>query len=495
MGLADRAGALAVRSGEVARAETRGGIDTWISDYLLPSVNQFAYGGHQYAYGVNGSWGPGRVAEISNTLQGYSAAMRVCPPAFAAEMVRAAVLSQARFIFRSRSSGQTPRKLFGNRDLSILERPWTNATQSELIARMEWHAGLAGNAYVVRRGDQLQVLRPDWVAILYGSNSQPDDPMFALDRRIIGYVYANGGLTVSPGTVSGMRYEPETLLPDEVAHWSPIPDPEGADIGQSWFTPAIQDTRVDKAATEHKIRFFTNGATPNLVIKGIPAVTQNQFNEIVEMLESRHAGVANAFKTLYLTAGADATVVGSNWKDMDLKNIQGGVETRIAMLSRVPAPILQIAEGLAGSSLNAGNFGMARRIFADTWVYPTLQDLCSALSVLVKVPGDAELWFDTTDMPLLRDDAKDLAEIIKEQMLAMESGVRAGWKPDAVVRTVMSNNPAELLGQHTGLFSVQMQQPGASEEEQGPIDFGALRKPGALEAAPEEAVAELEPAP
>ena len=66
----------------------------------------------------------------------------------------------------------------------------------------------------------------------------------------------------------------------------------------------------DRLATEHKIKFFEHGATPNLVVKGIPAVTREQFLELVEDMEERHAGVANAYRTLYLTSGADATVIG-----------------------------------------------------------------------------------------------------------------------------------------------------------------------------------------
>jgi hypothetical protein len=34
-------------------------------------------------------------------------------------------------------------------------------------------------------------------------------------------------------------------------------------------------------ATDHKVRFFENGATPNLVVKGIPA-TKGQFEELVD---------------------------------------------------------------------------------------------------------------------------------------------------------------------------------------------------------------------
>ena len=437
-----------------SRTETRYSADQYITDYLLPT--SFGYGGIQYQTGFPGlkqTLAGNRAAEIVNTLPGYAAALRGCPPAFAAQMVRALVLSQARFTFRNKAWTSTPRRLFGTSALSLLEQPWRNATTGELLARMEWHAGLAGNAFVARRPDRLRVLRPDWVAIVYGSDLEPEDPGHAIDGDIVGYVYWNQG--------PGGGYKPTTLLPTECAHWSPIPDAESPGLGMSWITPAIRDMQGDRLASEHKIRYFENGATPNLVVKGINAATKEQFDDIVGMLDRDHSGVANAYRTLYLTAGADATVVGSNLKDLDLKSTQGGNETRVAFLSRVPAPILGIAEGLAGSSLNAGNFGMARRIFADSWVYPTLQDVAAALAPLVRVPSDAELWFDTADIPLLREDGKDAADIALVKASAIRQLGDGGWNPDAATATIAPEWTSTL--KHTGKLSVQLQEPGAEE--------------------------------
>lgn len=445
MGLVSRIAAAALG----ARAEKRFGIDQWITDYLLPA-NEFGYGGHTYPLGLNQTWGQQRIQEISNTLPGYASALRSCPPAFAAQMVRALVLSQARFTFRNRSTSRTPRRLFGTSALGLLERPWPNATTGELIGRMEWHAGLAGNSFVWRRAkDRLRVIRPDWTVIVYGSEQEPEDAAHALDGELIGYAYQNGG----PMGGNPVR----TLLPSEVAHWAPMPDPESAGIGMSWITPALRDIQGDRAATDHKIQFYRHGATPNLVVKGIPASSKAEFNALVDAMEERHAGIRNAYKTLYLTAGADATVVGANLEQLDFKNIQGAGETRIASLSRVPAPLLGISEGLAGSSLNAGNFGMARRMFADTWVYPNLQDLAASLAPIVDVPGDAELWFDVADIPLLREDGKDAAEIMNRKMLTIESGVRAGFEPESIVEAVTIGDLSKLV--HTGLYSVQLQPP------------------------------------
>lgn len=429
------------------RDEARFGIDQWISDYLLAD---------QYGLGLNQTYSQQRIQEISSTLPAYMSALRNCPPAFAAQMVRALVLSQARFTFRNPPWHQrTPRRTFGTGKLGVLERPWPNATTGELLARMEWHAGLAGNAYVTRRPDRLRVLRPDWVGVVYGSDTdQPEDAGHALDGEILGYAYCNGGFGAN-------RNQINTLLPSELAHWSPLPDPESPGAGMSWLTPAIRDLQADRAATQFKTQYFANSATPNLVIKGISAATPEQFNKIVDMLEERHAGIRNAYRTLYLTAGADAVPVGANLQQIDFKATQGAGETRISVLSRVPASLLGISEGLAGSSLNAGNFTAARRTFADTWVYPSLQDVSSALAVLVDVPSDAELWFDTADIPLLREDAKDAAEIEQTKATTIRALVDGGFEPVSVIAAVQGQNMSLL--KHTGLIPVQLQTPGTDE--------------------------------
>lgn len=428
--------------------ETRFSADQWLSEYLIPS--QFQFGGAVYPFGMSQTYADNRIKEISSTLPGYMAALRQSPPAFAAEMVRALVLSEARFTFRNLPSSPTPRRTFGNRDLSVLEKPWTNGTTGDLIARMEWHVGLAGNAYVMRQPTRLRVLRPDWVMIVYGSQQEPEDAAHALDGEIIGYAYCNGGWG------SGNRVT--TVLPADMAHWAPLPDPELAGIGMSWITPAVKEIQGDVAATNHKLQYFKNGATPNLVVKGVTAATKAQFDEIVDAMEGDHAGVKNAYRTLYLAAGADATVVGAHLGQIDFKSTQGAGETRVAVLSRVPAPILGISEGLHGSSLNAGNFTSARRMFADSWIYPSLQNLAASLAVLVNVPSDAELWFDVADMPLLREDAKDAAEITQLQASTIVALVNGGFTPESAKAAVMSGDLSLL--KHTGLLSVQLQAPG-----------------------------------
>lgn len=439
----------------LAASQQRNSIDWYIENYVVPAMTQFGYGGHTYqTQGLTMTGLGPAVREVANDLPAYMRAVRACPPAFAAQMVRAAILSQVRFNFRNAPGTTTPRRPFTTKALGLLEKPWPNGTTGQMVSQMEWHEGLTGNAYVYNQATsprRLRLLRPDWVGIMYGSQREPEDPLHAIDGEVIAYVYQQGGFMANRGRI-------ETFMPDEIAHWCPLPDPESPGIGMSWLTPAIRDMQGDRAATEHKLKFFTNGATPNLVIKGIVAKDKEQFDMVVDMIDEKHKGLANAYRTLYLTAGADATVVGSNLRQMEFTEVQGKGETRIAMLSRIPAAILQISEGLQGSALNAGNFGPARRTLIDTFIYPWLQDLARALSPVIDVPLDAELWMDGTDMPILREDAKAEADIAQVDANTINTLITAGFTAKSVVAAVAAKDMTQL--EHSGLVSVQLQPPG-----------------------------------
>lgn len=464
----------------LAPQSERDSIDTWITDYLMPA-NNFQFGGHTYGFGsgsftgsgpgINTTWGNAqKVKEVANSLSSYSQAVKRCPPAFAAEVVRAMVLSQARFTFRNKRSVNSKKKTFGTSELAILEEPWVGGTTGDLISRMEWHAGLAGNAYVTRQNPlptkinphpqpRLRILRPDWVAMIYGSDLEPDDPCLAIDAELLGYVYVNGGFTKAGAKAT-------LIFPEDMAHWFPLPDPEAANLGMSWITPAIREMQTDGAATEHKLMFFTNAATPNMVIKNLPGANGTVFNDAVDMLEARHTGIANAYKTLYLAGGADATVVGSTFQQMEFKDIIGAGETRITALSRVPAIMIGLSEGLEGAALNAGNFGQVRRMFADTWVFPELQNLAASLAPLINVPSDSELWFDVMDMPILREDAMDQASIVQLQASTIGQLVRDGFTPESATLSVMTGDMTQLIP-IPGWISVQLQ---AKSNPDPPVD-------------------------
>ncbi len=408
---------------------------------------------------------------IENDFESYvRSAYKANGIVFACVAARQGVFSQARFKWRNFVGGE-PGTPYGNQELRLLERPWKTGTTGDLLSFAEVDVSLAGNFWcttadnngklgAAARGPGRRVvrMRPDWVTQVIGSHS--GDPL-DLDAQVIGILYhprRTSGFfpdgSSDPGTV--------LLLPDEVCHYYEHPDPDARFRGMSWLTPVIRETMADKAATQHKLKFFENGATPSVVFKFDKDTDPVAFKKFKDRFNTEHRGSWNAYKALFLSGGADVQVVGKDFKQLDFAVTQGKGENRIAVAARVPAVILGISEGLGGSSLNAGNYGQAKR----NWSEGALQDMWakagSSFQNLVTPPAEnSELFCDTRHIPFLREDAKDVAEIQHTQAQAIRTLLDAGYGPDAAVRFVTTDDLNQLLGQHSGLFSVQLQPPGS----------------------------------
>lgn len=374
----------------------------------------------------------------------------------AVEMVRLSVFSQARFRFQRFSNGR-PGDMFGTPDLALLERPWPGGTTSDLLAKMILHADFAGNAYIARIGDELVPLRPDWTDIVLARREVdvPDpmrDVVAHVGFRRAGYAYYEGG--------DRLKATPVFFLPDEVAHFAPYPDPLASYRGMSWLTPVVREIESDKQATVHKSKFFENAATPNLAVTLPKEIDAKDFDEFVESMDRAHKGAENAYKTLYLAGGADPTVIGQNFQQLDFKAVQGAGETRIAAAAGVGAIIANLSEGMQGSSLNAGNYTAARRRFGDITMRQLWDNAESSLEIVVPPPDGAVLAVDTSRIAFLRDDQRDLAEIASKEAYTIRNLIDAGFEADSVKNAVQAQDWTLLV--HSGLFSVQLQKPGGT---------------------------------
>lgn len=367
---------------------------------------------------------------------------------FACSVARMLLFSEARFQFRRQRNGR-PGELFGTAALRLLENPWQGGTTGDLLNRMIQDADLSGNFFAVRRPSGLKRAQPDWMTIVVGSASDPDAGAGHLDAEVLGYIYKPGG--------AGSSEPAEPLLREQVVHFAPIPDPAASYRGMSWMTPVIREVMGDNAATTHKLKFFEQGATPNLVVKLDSAIQPEAFHRWVDLMESKHAGTLNAYKTLYLGGGADASVVGANLEQVDFKNVQGAGETRIAAAAGIPPIIVGLSEGLQSATYS--NYGQARRRLADGTMRPLWRQAAGALATVVDVPGDAELWYDDRDIPFLQEDRQDEATIQTADAITISTLIDAGFEPATVVEAVTSGDFARLS--HTGLVSVQLQAPGS----------------------------------
>jgi len=439
----------------------------YTTDDYVNWVNQsmgwgsFGFQGSQYPLGVNLSVPGSKSEPIEPNLQGLVAhGLKGNGVVWTCMAVRLEVFAQAQFKFQRFNEGK-PGRLFGTNALAPLEVPWPGGTTGQLLARMITDVDIAGNFYGARTDDGIVRLRPDWVDIAL-------EPLTVAGGRVgfkrVGYLYYDGGKRDGVPTV---------ILPDEMCHFAPKPDPVASYRGMTWLTPIVREVMGDTAYARHKVAFVDNAATPNLAVslpKEMP-LTNDQFIAWVDTMKKQESqtqrGPQNAGKTLYTANGADVTVVGADMKQLDFKVVQGAGETRIAAASGVGAVIAQFSEGLQGSSLNAGNYGASRRRFGDVPMRFLWQEVCGALSPLVAVPRGSRLWY-LGDIPFLQEDAMDAAEIMSRKMLTVESGIRAGYTPDSITAAVDAEDVTLL--EHTGLFSVQLQPPGTETPPSTPAE-------------------------
>jgi hypothetical protein len=252
------------------------------------------------------------------------------------------------------------------------------------------------------------------------------------------------------------------FLPEEVLHFMPRPDPLARYRGISWLQSVMGEVMADKTMQRHKKKFFDNAATPNLSVSLDKEVRRDQFEKFVKVMELSHRGVENAYKTLYLGGGADVRVIGADFKQMDFTGVQGRGETRIAAAGGIPPIIVGLSEGLDAATYS--NYGQARRHFSDMTMHSLWQNMAGSCQRIVPMPpgntAGVRLWFDTRDVPFLREDRKDAAEIAAAQAGTINTLITAGFTPDSAVAAVMSEDWGLL--DHSGLTSVQLQPPGSA---------------------------------
>lgn len=366
---------------------------------------------------------------------------------FACMLVRQLIFSAIRFQWQRMRNGH-PSDLYGTADLAMLERPWAGGTTQDMLGRMIQDADLAGNSYWVRDGNEMVRLRPDFVNIVVAPRDMRDG-RGQVGWKLFGYVYWERGY--------GAETEPVGFHPSEVVHFAPIPDPIANFRGMSWLTPVLREIAADQAMTRHQRHFFDNGATPNMVVKHDAAATLDKIKAFAKEMKDQFGGLGNAYKTLHLYPGADATVVGANMRQIDFKQVRGGGETRIAAAAGVPPIIVGLSEGLQAATYS--NYGQARRRLADGTAHPLWQNMAGSVETVMKLPDrSSRLWYDTTDVPFLREDEADAANIASVRATTINTYITAGFTPDSTVKAVDAGDLGLL--QHTGLVSVQLNKPG-----------------------------------
>ncbi len=394
---------------------------------------QLTYQGQQYtAWQVNAAGGA------------YGAAYDANSVVFACEANRLLLFSEARFQWQRLVDGR-PGDLFGNRALSLLEEPWVGATTGELLMQMELDVAEHGNSYWVPDGAYLHRLDPCRVKVLTEGTYDDLYTGYQTGDRLLAYAYRE------------TKDDPPVIyFPGEICHYKPYPCRTNRWVGMSWLAPCLPDIDVDQQLTQHKLNTVSRAGSIPFVVCFDREVTDDQYDDFVESYREQHEGPGNAGKVLFLGGGADVKTVGQTWESMALKATQGAGETRIAACAGVPPVIVGLSEGL--SSATYSNYSQARRRLVDGTMRPLWRLAAGALESVIDVPSASRLWYDDRDIPFLREDVMDQAEIMSRRAMTIESLIRSGYKPESVVAAVEADDFSRLS--HTGLFSVQLQPPG-----------------------------------
>ncbi len=416
-----------------AKPELRFGMDEWVS-----LVNQSMYDPMLLQQTIVPA-GQAREPVRPQNFVGNANLNQTNGSVFALMAFRLRLFSQVRWSYQQFNKGK-PGDLFSLPSLDVLN------TDPRLNAQMIQDVDLAGNSYHVLQDGQIWRLRPDWVQAV------GDGPLNNYDTTILGYAFFTGGY-------GNCAPEDAKFFPAaDVAHWMPQPDPLAWWRGMSWLTPVVREVQADSAASVHRQLSYENGATPNMIIKYDPSTSLENFLKAKQHFTEEYEGLRNVGKTLHLGGGADATVVGQTFQQLDFTNVQGAGETRLASAAGIHPVVVGFSEGMKGASLNAGNYGMARRSTAEGTFHPLWVSAAATLASILTPPVGSRMWYDPRHIPFLREDAADDAAIKAQEAQTIRTLTDAGFEPGTVVAAVMAGDWTLL--KHDGLFSVQLQPPG-----------------------------------
>ena len=433
-------------------------------DAILPPVEArgqewFTYNGIQYP--VPDPWLPGSAPDqIDHQFKAYVDKVHRRQGVVAAAVTsRALILSSLEFVWERNRYSDRPGELYVDPRLRVFDRPNQDTTLNNWLWSIEDDVSYSGTAYGYRDGNTIRRLAPDHCAWLLGSDSDPtwegEEMRLPHDAEVVALIYHPNKNDTSTGRV---------FFPGEFYAHKPEPDPVYWWRGESWVTSVMREILIDGQATDHFEKFFEHAATPNLVFLMDPDKTPDQVKAYADVVNRNHAGAMNSFKNMFLGGGTDVKVVGSTLESLQMKDLQGGLETRIASRAHIPGVILQIRESYAGSSLNTGNYGSARRLWSDKWFTPTAKGLCATLETIVRPPDGARLSYDPARILFLQEDQKDAAEIMATNAQAVFQFVSAGYTPDSARDAVATNDMSKLV--HSGLTSVQLQPPGTGNDDE-----------------------------
>jgi hypothetical protein len=403
---------------------------TWSGAYQIPATDSSGRTKEGVAAGI-----------VRNAREAYAANGVVA----ACLTARMSLFSEASFTWQS----MIDKHLFGTTDLGLLQEPWPNATEGELLARLELGDSTAGNAFIRRvdPGDgsrpRLYEMRPENVVII---SEEAFDSQGRVYKHPVGY---SEDLRPYGGDYGDK--DVQIFTPDEVCHYSPQAAETGTFRGQSWLAPILREVTGDQQMTVYKTTHLANGAQLGIVVKYSQKLQRATVDALREQISARYGGPANAGKTLVLDQGADVVVAGSTLQQLQYVQVQAAGEARICSAAGVPLEVV----GLEGARAASGNYELAIRRMADLWARPRWRMACAALQHLLTftnpLTGDTgpvtrptRLWYDVGGIAALREGELARGQTTLVKMQAAAAAVTAGFSRKSAVAAADSGDLTQL---------------------------------------------------
>ncbi|MFK5997363.1 MAG: phage portal protein [Rhodobacterales bacterium] len=250
--------------------------------------------------------------------------------------------------------------------LKLLARPNAAQGRADLLESFYGQLLLSGDGYFEAAGRsvdggpaELYVLRSDRMRVIPGADGWP-----------MAYEYSVG---------------PKKHRFDMTGDLAPILHvksfhPQDDHYGLSPMQAAAAALDVHNAANRWSKALLDNAARPSgaIVYKGLDgqsALATDQYNRLVDELESNHQGARNAGRPMLLEGGLDWKPMGFSPSDMEFQKTKESAAREVALAFGVPPMLL----GLPGDNTYA-NYQEANRAFYRLTVLPLVGKVMGALS-------------------------------------------------------------------------------------------------------------------
>lgn len=249
--------------------------------------------------------------------------------------------------------------------LALLARPNGAQSRGDLLENLFGQLLLSGNGYLEAVAGasgapaELHVLRSDRMKLVPGKDGWP-----------VAYEYA----------VSGRKHRFDMTA--EVAPICHIRSfhPQDDHYGLSPIQAAAAALDVHNAASKWSKALLDNAARPSgaIIYKGVDGqgrLGTDQYERLLEEMESYHQGAANAGRPMLLEGGLDWKPMGFSPSDMEFQKTKETAAREVALAFGVPPMLL----GLPGDATYA-NYAEAHRAFYRLTVLPMAMKVTAALS-------------------------------------------------------------------------------------------------------------------